>query len=55
MWVKTGSGVAAGLLLSWAGLGWAGLGQTEGLFLNLKLDQDEAWGPAAAAAADQQK
>ena len=44
MWVKTGSGVAAGLLL----------GQTEGLFLNLKLDQDEARGQAAAAA-DQQK
>ena len=43
MWVKTGSGVAAGLLL----------GQTEGLFLNLKLDQDETRGPAAAA--DQQK
>ena len=49
MWVKTGSGVAAGLLL-----GWAGLGQTEGLFLNLKLDQDQARGPAAAPA-DQQK
>ena len=45
-------------LLGWAGLGcWAGLEQTEGLFLNLKLDQDEARGPAAAAAAaaDQQK
>ena len=54
MWVKTGSGVAAG-----AGLGWAagaGLGQTEGLFLNLKLDQDERRGASpAAAAADQQK
>ena len=42
------------LLGCWAA---AGLEQTEGLFLNLKLDQDQARGPAAAAAAaaDQQK